>query len=128
MTLNKEDYIMNRYEMVKQELAGQGVGRIRRQPNLNEGIAITIKLNEDECNSLSKLYWFALHFADSCCCGGEFTLSYLSEKIKGEALSEVVSQRIADKVSKAMAACEKYGYAPEHAIWFKWNKVIEVII
>lgn len=119
---------MNRYEMVKQELAGQGVGRVRRQPNLNEGIAITIKLNEDEVNSLNKLYWFALHTADPHCSGVEFSLSYLSERIRGKAVSEVISQRIADKVSKAMAACEKYGYAPEHAIWFKCNKVIEVAI
>lgn len=113
---------MTRYEMVKKELVGQGVGRIRRQPNLNEGIAITILLNEEEVNSLNELYWFALEFADSCCCGGEFTLSYLSEKIRGKALSEVISYRIADKVSKAMSACEKYGYSPEHAIWLKWKK------
>ena len=119
---------MTRYEMIKKELAGQGVGRIRRQPNLNEGIAITILLNEEEANSLNKLYWLALHFADPNCCGVQFSLSYLSERIGGKALSEVISQRIADKVAKAMSACEKYGYTPEHAIWFKLKKVIEVRI
>lgn len=118
---------MNRYEMVKQELAGQGVGRIRRQPNLNEGIAITIKLNEDEWNSFKKAYPFSeIEFLHAC--GGEFTLKYVADKIKGVAIATAFSQRIADKVSKAMAACEKYGYTPEHAIWFKWNKIIEVTI
>ena len=118
---------MNRYEMVKAELAGQGVGRVKKT-NSNEGIAITIKLNEDEVKSLNKLYWFVLGFSDFHYCGGEFSLAYLSERIEGRALSEVISQRIAGKVSKAMSACERQGYAPEHAIWFKWEKIIEVRI
>lgn len=113
--------------MVKAELAGRGVGRVRKA-NTNEGIVITIKLNEDEVKSLNKLYWFILRFSDYHYCGGEFSLAYLSERIGGRALSEVISQRIADKVSKAMSACERYGYAPEHAIWFKWEKIIEVRI
>lgn len=118
---------MNRYEMVKQELAGQGVGRIRRQPNLNEGIAITIKLNEKEWNAFKKAYPFSeIEFLHAC--GGEFTLKYVADKIKGVTIATAFSQRIADKVSKAMAACEKYGYTPEDTIWFKWEKVIEVTI
>lgn len=118
---------MNRYEMVKKELAGQGVGRIKKQNNLNEGIAITIKLNEKEWNAFKKAYPFSeIEFLHSC--GGEFTLKYVADKIKGMAISEAFSQRIADKVSKAMAACEKYGYTPEHAIWFKWERIIEVEI
>ena len=126
-TSNKEDYIMNRYEMVKAELAGAGVGRIRRQANLNEGIAITIKLNEKEWNSFKKAYPFSvIEFLHAC--GGEFTLKWVVNKIKGIAVSEIFSQRIADKVSKAMAACEKYGYRPEDAIWFKWERIIEVTI
>lgn len=111
---------MNRYEMVKAELAGQGVGRIRKQA-FNEGIAITIKLNEKEWNSFKKAYPFSE-------CGGEFgefTLKCAFDKIKGMAISEAFSQRIADKVSKAMAACEKYGYRPENAIWFKWERIAE---
>ena len=116
---------MNRYEMVKQELAGQGVGRIRRQANLNEGIKITIKINENEWNSFKKIYPFSeIEFLHAC--GGEFTLKYVVNKIKGVEIATAFSQRIADKVSKAMAACEKYGYTPEHAIWFKWNKVITI--
>lgn len=117
---------MNRYEMIKAELAGKNVGRIRRQGNVNEGLGITIKLNESEVNSLRKVPWFQLEFLNAC--GGEFTLDYLAKHIKGMALSDVLSQRIADKVSKAMSACEKYGYSPEHVIWFKWNKIIEVTI
>ena len=118
---------MNRYEMVKAELTGQGVGRVRKQDNLNEGIAITIKLNEKEWNSFKKAYPFSvIEFLHAC--GGEFTLKWVVNKIKGIAVSEIFSQRIADKVSKAMAACEKYGYRPEDAIWFKWERIIEVTI
>lgn len=118
---------MNRYEMVKQELAGQGVGRISKQANLNEGIKITIKLNEKEWKSFERAYAPAkIIFLHSC--GGEFTLQYVANKIKGMAISEIFSQRIADKVSKAMAACEKCGYDPECAIWLRYERIIEVTI